>query len=220
MRTLWVHSVLVKTTLQQLLVCRWSDMDAVKTLWEHRLDAVGTLGGRRIHALTGKFDIFRRISRRPHSTLTGFENAVQTLWHRHLVWQGLNSLLMNTQLKCVWVGCYPMTMHCVFFFVIVLSKHSTESYFLPVYCQINIFKCLVASELSDRLHLLLCSQKKIGPSGRPSVRPSVCTSRIHVRPITSIFEVGFWNYFTKKITILRRHVLYSYYQKLTIHQWL
>ena len=28
-------------------------------------------------------------TRRPQSALTGFQNAVQTLWHRRLVWQGL-----------------------------------------------------------------------------------------------------------------------------------
>jgi len=49
-------------------------MDAIKTPWERRV------------AITGKVDIFiRRISRRPHSALTGFQNAQQTLWHRRLV---------------------------------------------------------------------------------------------------------------------------------------
>jgi len=41
---------------------------------------------------------------------------------------------------------------------------------------------------------------------RQSVRKSVCTSRIPVRTITSLFEVGFLNYFTEMITILRRRV--------------
>ena len=50
-------------------------MDAITTLWERRVDAVGTLWGRYVHAITGKCDIFRRISRRPHSALTGFQNA-------------------------------------------------------------------------------------------------------------------------------------------------
>jgi len=37
-------------------------------------------------------------------------------------------------------------------------------------------------------------------SVRPSVRQSV--RPIRVRPITLLFEVGFWNYFTEIITIL------------------
>jgi hypothetical protein len=44
------------------------------------------------------------------------------------------------------------------------------------------------------------------PSVSPSVRPYVRMARIHVRPITSCFEVGFYNYFTEMITILRRRV--------------
>ena len=48
--------------VQQLLARRRSVMDAV-----------GTLCGRCcVHAITGKFDIFRRNSLRPHSVLTGF----------------------------------------------------------------------------------------------------------------------------------------------------
>jgi len=49
-------------------------MDATKTLWQAREDA-----------LTGKYDIFRCISQQPHSGLTGVKNDVQTLWHRRLV---------------------------------------------------------------------------------------------------------------------------------------
>ena len=59
-------------------------MDAIKAPWERRVETAGTLIGRCVHA-TRKFDIFRRISRRPHNALTGFQNAVQTLWHRRLV---------------------------------------------------------------------------------------------------------------------------------------
>jgi len=32
-------------------------MEAMKTLWERRVDAVGTLLWRYVHAITGKFDI-------------------------------------------------------------------------------------------------------------------------------------------------------------------
>jgi len=53
-------------TLQQLLARCKNDMHVVKTLWERRVDAVGTLSGRCVHALTGQFVIFRRISRRSH----------------------------------------------------------------------------------------------------------------------------------------------------------
>ena len=45
-------------------------MDAVKTLWERHVDAVGMLLGLCVNTITGKFDIFRRISLRSHSTLT------------------------------------------------------------------------------------------------------------------------------------------------------
>ena len=41
---------------------------------------------------------------------------------------------------------------------------------------------------------------------RPFVRHSVRKTRIRVRPITSLFEVGFYNYFTEMITTLRQHV--------------
>jgi len=37
------NAVRAVTTLQQLLARRRSVMDAVKTLWERRVDAVGTL---------------------------------------------------------------------------------------------------------------------------------------------------------------------------------
>ena len=39
---------------------------------------------------------------------------------------------------------------------------------------------------------------------RPSVRPSVSPYVIRVWPITSLFEVGFENYFTEMLTILTR----------------
>ena len=47
----------------------------------------------------------------------------------------------------------------------------------------------------------------------------------HVRPITLLFEVGFWNYFTEMITILKRRVMrniWSWILKLfhrTILRW-
>ena len=41
-------------------------------------------------------------------------------------------------------------------------------------------------------------------SVRPSVRP------IRVRPITSLLEVGFWNYFTEMTTMLRRSAARNY----------
>jgi hypothetical protein len=54
---------------------------------------------------------------------------------------------------------------------------------------------------------LLCSPKKIGGAySRRVVRQSVSTSWIGVRPITLLFEVGFYNYFTEMITILRLSV--------------
>jgi len=46
------------------------------------MDDVGMLRGRCVHTFTGKSDIFRHISRRSHSTLSGFQNAVQILWHQ------------------------------------------------------------------------------------------------------------------------------------------
>jgi len=42
-RTLYAHCVCAVNTLQQLLMRRRSVMDAVKTLWERRVDAIGTL---------------------------------------------------------------------------------------------------------------------------------------------------------------------------------
>ena len=48
-------------TLQQLLARRRSIMDAIKTLLERRVNAVWTLCGLCVHAITGKFNNFRRI---------------------------------------------------------------------------------------------------------------------------------------------------------------
>ena len=44
-------------TRQQLLARCENVMDAVKTLWELRVDTVGTLWGRCVHAITDTFDI-------------------------------------------------------------------------------------------------------------------------------------------------------------------
>jgi len=71
-RTLCARRKRDVNTLQQLLAHRTRVMDAMKTLWERHVDAVGTLCGRCVHAITGKFDILRRVSRRLHSVLTGF----------------------------------------------------------------------------------------------------------------------------------------------------
>jgi len=51
------HRERAVNTLQQLLARRRSVMNAIKTLWERRVYAVGTLWGRCVHAITGKFDI-------------------------------------------------------------------------------------------------------------------------------------------------------------------
>jgi len=75
--TLYARIERAVNTLQQLLARRRSIMDAIKTLLERSDDAVGT----GVHDITDKYDILRR----PHSALTGFQNAVQTLWHRRLV---------------------------------------------------------------------------------------------------------------------------------------
>jgi len=65
-------------TLQQLLARCENVMDAVKTLWERLVDAVGTLWGRCVHAVTGKFDMFRLISRRSHRTL--YKRCGNAVW--------------------------------------------------------------------------------------------------------------------------------------------
>jgi len=80
---------------QQLIALRKNVMVAVRTLWERRLDAVGTLWGRFVNGITINdslivnlivLGIFRGD---PNSALADFLIAVQTLWHRRLVWQGL-----------------------------------------------------------------------------------------------------------------------------------
>jgi len=58
--------------LQQLFARCENVMDVVKTLRERRVDAVRTLWGRCVHAITGEFDLFRRISRQSQSVLTWF----------------------------------------------------------------------------------------------------------------------------------------------------
>jgi len=60
MRTLcapWERCGRAVNTLQQLLARLRSVMDAVKTLWERRVGAEGTLWGRCVHAITDTFDI-------------------------------------------------------------------------------------------------------------------------------------------------------------------
>jgi len=58
-------------------------MDALKTLWERHMDAVGMLWGRYVHAITGKYlGIFR-------SDPTARWQVFKTLWYHCLVWQGL-----------------------------------------------------------------------------------------------------------------------------------
>jgi len=57
-------------------------------------------------------------------------------------------------------------------------------------------------------HLLGTKIPNKCPSVRTSVRPSVLPSvrPIRVRPITLLFEVGYWNYFKEMTTMLRRRV--------------
>jgi len=47
--------------LQQLPARCRSVMDTIKWPWKRRVDAVGTQWGRCVHAITGKFNMFRRI---------------------------------------------------------------------------------------------------------------------------------------------------------------
>jgi len=47
---MWARRVRGVTTLQQLLWRRRSVKDAAKTLWERRVDAVGTLWEHSVHA--------------------------------------------------------------------------------------------------------------------------------------------------------------------------
>jgi len=75
-RTLYACCVRAVNTLQQLVARHRNAIDAIKTLWERLVDAVKTLYKRSVHATNSTFDIFRRISQRPHSALTGFQNAV------------------------------------------------------------------------------------------------------------------------------------------------
>ena len=68
---------------------------------------------------------------------------------------------------------------------------------------------------SSSYYVLLCSPKKFPGSIQSPPCPSVCQSVSpsvrpnRVRPITSLFEVRFRNYFTEMITILRRSVAYN-----------
>jgi len=67
----------VNTPQQQLLSRRRSVMDAIQTLWERRVDAVG----RCVHAIIDKFDILGVFRGDP----TARRHAVKRLWHRCLV---------------------------------------------------------------------------------------------------------------------------------------
>ena len=62
-RTLYAHYVRAlgaswaRGDMLQLLFARIrSVMDATKTTWKRRVNTVGTLWGRCVHAITGKFD--------------------------------------------------------------------------------------------------------------------------------------------------------------------
>ena len=92
-----------------------------------------------------------------------------------------------------------------------LNLNNTKCYLCRVErCKIQkIFLCDINLYLySTILYLIfLCSPKKTGGTySRRLVRPSVCPSVriIRVRPITSLFKVGFQNYFTEMTTMLRR----------------
>jgi len=52
MRKLCARRECAVNTLQQLLARRRSVMDAIKMMWERRVDAVGTLRERCVHAIT------------------------------------------------------------------------------------------------------------------------------------------------------------------------
>jgi len=56
-RTLCARRERAVNTIQQQLARHRSAMDAIKTPWERRVDAVGTLWGRCIHAIAGSVDI-------------------------------------------------------------------------------------------------------------------------------------------------------------------
>ena len=79
MRTLYARCVRAMNTLQQILVRPRSVMDVIKSLWERRVDAVGTLGGRCLHAFTGKNDILGVF--RGDATAR-YQNDVRTLCRR------------------------------------------------------------------------------------------------------------------------------------------
>jgi len=59
MRTMcapWAHRERAVNMLQLLFARIRSVMDATKTMWKRRVNTVGTLCGRCVHAITGKFD--------------------------------------------------------------------------------------------------------------------------------------------------------------------
>ena len=85
-RTLYACCVRAMNTLQQLLVRPRSVMDGIKSSWERRVDAVGTLWGRCLHAFTGKIDILGVFRGDPTAR---FQNDVRTLCRRRWKWQGL-----------------------------------------------------------------------------------------------------------------------------------
>ena len=89
MRTLYARSVQAMSTLQLLLSHCKRIMDAVRT-WK---DAVGTLCGscrKAVRTLCAHCNRQIWFFWWPHSMLTDFLNVVQTRWHGHLVWQGLD----------------------------------------------------------------------------------------------------------------------------------
>jgi len=80
----WARRVRAVNTLQQLLARCKNVLDAVKKLWERRIDAVVTLWGRCEHAITGKFDIlgvFRGDSTaRLHGFRTLYKRCAIAVW--------------------------------------------------------------------------------------------------------------------------------------------
>jgi len=62
-------------TMRQLVARRRSVMDAIKTRWERRVDAVGTLWGLCVHAITDKFDILSAFCGDPTSFSERCTNA-------------------------------------------------------------------------------------------------------------------------------------------------
>jgi len=85
-------------------------------------------------------------------------------------------------------------------YILLVKKQSKSHKYAFPFCELRCMWFLCFPKNFGGAYSRRLVRPSVSPSVRLSVRP------IHVRPITSLFEVEFRNYFTEMTTMLRRRV--------------